>query len=34
MKKHREIPEEFRGLTSGDDGSSAEEQKDQLLGIV
>jgi len=33
MKKHREIPEEFHGLTSGNDRSSAKVQKDQLLEL-
>lgn len=33
MKKHREIPKEFRDLTSGDEGSSVEGKKDQLLDL-
>ncbi len=33
MKKHREIPEELRGLSSGGEGKSAEGKKDQLLEL-
>jgi len=33
MKKHREIPEEFRDLTSGDEASGVEGKEDQLLEL-
>ena len=33
MKKHREIPEEFRDLTSGDEASGVEGKEEELLEL-